>query len=169
MNNQNGLFTDGTEEFSPRVNAIPLSDVDASSPGQDSLGTLISNATSQMSSLFRSELELAKTELTQEAKKGAVGGGLFGVAGTIALYSSFFFFFFLAELLSKWLERWAAFLIVFLIMVVLAALIGLLGYRKVKKMGKPKETIKSVNELKTLVPGKATKQLEAKDRGMFTS
>lgn len=44
-----------------------------------------------MSSLFRSELELAKAELAQEAKKGAIGGGLFGVAYTVALYSSFFF------------------------------------------------------------------------------
>lgn len=168
MSNQNGLFTDGTEDFSAKVSSIPLSDVDTRAAGQGSIGNLISDATAQMSRLFRSELELAKTELAGEAKKGAIGGGLFGVAGVIALYSSFFFFFFAAELLSEWLYRWAAFLIVFLVMVVIAAVLALFGYRKVKKIGAPKKTIESVSELKSLVPGQATDKLEAKDRGMYS-
>ncbi|MGP6175534.1 phage holin family protein [Corynebacterium sp. A21] len=168
MSNQNGLYTNGTEDFSAKVNSIPLSDVDTHAAGQGSIGNLISDATAQMSSLFRAELELAKTELAGEAKKGAIGGGLFGVAGVIALYSSFFFFFFVAALLSVWLEPWAAFLIVFLAMIVIAAGLALFGYQKVKKIGAPKKTIDSVNELKNLVPGKATKKLEAKNRGMYS-
>lgn len=169
MSNTDGLFTDANDAFTPKVNAIPLSDVDTSVSGEASIGTLISNATSQMSSLFRSEVELAKTELAGEAKKAAVGGGAFGVAGTIALYSSFFFFFFLAELLAQWLDRWAAFLIVFLFMLVLAAVLALFGWRKVKKMGAPKNTIDSVNELKNLVPGQATEKLERSSRrGLYT-
>lgn len=165
----NGLFTDGPKDFTPRVNSIPLSDVDTTRAGEGSIGDLVSDATAQMSSLFRSELELAKTELAGEAKKGAIGGGLFGVAGVIALYSSFFFFFFIAEGLAELgLYRWAAFLIVFLGMLVIAALLALFGWRKVKKIGAPKKTIASVNELKQLVPGKATKNLEAKNRGMYS-
>jgi hypothetical protein len=164
----NGLFTDGPQDFTPRVSSIPLSDVDTTRPGEGSIGDLVSNATSQMSSLFRAELELAKTELAGEAKKGAIGGGLFGVAGVIALYSSFFFFFFVAALLSLWLEPWAAFLIVFLVMVLLAAVLALFGWRKVKKMGAPKRTIESVTELKKLVPGQATKKLEGRDRGLYS-
>ncbi|QGU03586.1 hypothetical protein CETAM_01505 [Corynebacterium comes] len=164
----NGLFTDGPKDFTPRVSSIPLSDVDSTRQGEGSIGDLVSNATAQMSSLFRAEVELAKTELAGEAKKGAIGGGLFGVAGVIALYSSFFFFFFVAELLSMWLERWAAFLIVFLVMILAAALLALFGWRKVKKMGAPKRTIESVNELKNLVPGQATKRLEGRNRGMYS-
>lgn len=163
-----GLYTDGPKDFTPRVNSIPLSDVDTTRAGEGSIGDLVSNATAQMSSLFRSEVELAKTELAGEAKKGAMGGGLFGVAGVIGLYSSFFFFFFLAELLSTWLERWASFLIVFLIMVVLAAVLALFGWKKIKKMGAPKKTIDSVNELKNLVPGQAEKKLEARNRGLYS-
>lgn len=168
MSNKDGLFTDGSSTFAPKVDSIPLSDVDTSVSGEASIGTLISNATSQMSSLFRAEVELAKTELAGEAKKAAIGGGAFSVAGVIALYSSFFFFFFVAALLSIWLEPWASFLIVFLVMVVLAGALALFGWRKVKKIGAPKRTIDSVNELKSLVPGKATKKLEARDRGMFS-
>ncbi|GGG73482.1 phage holin family protein [Corynebacterium pelargi] len=166
MSKDSGFYTDSAETFQAQVNSIPLSDVDSVS--KDSIGGLVSQATAQMSSLFRSEVELAKTELAAEAKKGAIGGGLFGVAGTLALYSSFFFFFFLAELLSKWMDRWAGFLIVFLIMVALAAILALFGYRKVKKIGKPEKTIESVGELKTLVPGKAEANQDAKTRGLYS-
>ncbi len=167
VSNKDGFFTDGTSDFTPKANAIPLSDVDASN-GQQSIGTLVSNATAQMSSLFRSELELAKTELTSEVKKGAVGGGLFGAAGTIALYSTFFFFMFLAALLSLWLPAWASLLIVFLVMLLTAGVLALVGLKKVKSLGAPQKTIDSVSELKNLVPGSAQKKIEAKDRGMYS-
>ncbi|MHA2787880.1 phage holin family protein [Corynebacterium sp. S7] len=163
-----GLYTDGTESFSAKVNSIPLRDTDSTRPGENSIGELVSKATEQMSTLVRSEIELAKTEIAGEVKKGAMGGGFFGGAGVIAAYSSFFFFFFLAELLAVWLERWAAFLIVFLIMLVVAAVLGFMGYRKVKGIKKPKKTIDSVGELKTLVPGKATANLEKKDSHLYT-
>nr|WP_306428449.1 MULTISPECIES: phage holin family protein [unclassified Corynebacterium] len=166
VSNENGLYTEGAETFQAKVNAIPLRDVDAGNNG--SIGSLVSDATSQMSSLFRAEVELAKAELAQEAKKGAIGGGLFGVAGVIALYSSFFFFFMIAEVLKIWLASWAAYLIVFLVMIGLAAILALIGLKKVKKIGAPKKTIQSVNELKNLVPGQAQQKLESGNRGMYS-
>ncbi|MDK8474697.1 phage holin family protein [Corynebacterium sp. KPL2861] len=168
MVSNDGLFTDGTDQFAPKVNSIPLSDVDASS-SETSIGKLVSNATEQMSQLVRSEVELAKTELAESAKKGGIGAGFFGAAGTIALYSSFFFFFFLAELLALWLDRWAAFLIVFLVMIVAAGALALLGVKNVKKVKAPQKTIDSTKELKNLIPGKAQKSLDRKDtHGLYT-
>ncbi|MCS4535932.1 phage holin family protein [Corynebacterium sp. HS2168-gen11] len=166
MSNDNGMFTDTPETFDAKVNSIPLSDVDSSTQG--SIGELVGNATEQISLLVRSEIELAKAEIGGEVKKGVLGGGLFAVAGVIALYSSFFFFFFAAELLSIWLPRWAAFLIVFLGMLVFAVLLVIVGVRKLKKISSPKKTINSVSELKTLVPGKAKKALDSKSTGMFS-
>lgn len=168
MSNAKGLYTAGDDSFAPRVNAIPLSDVDTRAAGQGSIGDLVSDATAQMSSLFRAEVELAKTELAASAKKGAIGGGLFGAAGTIALYSSFFFFFFLAELLAIWLDKWAAYLIVFLFMVVLAGILAFVGFKQVKKVKAPEKTIESVQEMKNLVPGQAQKNLDAKTRGLYS-
>ncbi|WP_257159594.1 phage holin family protein [Corynebacterium cystitidis] len=163
-----GLYTDGSESFSAKVNSIPLSDVDSTRPGENSLGELVSNATEQMSTLVRSEIELAKTEIAGEVKKGAIGGGAFGVAGIVALYSSFFFFFFLAELLAQWLPRWSAFLIVFVIMLVIAAAAALIGWRKVKTIQKPQRTIDSVSNMKNLVPGKAQHNLEKGQSHLYT-
>ncbi|WP_293771933.1 phage holin family protein [uncultured Corynebacterium sp.] len=162
-----GLYTSGSDQFAPRANSIPLADVDTSKSGEASIGQLVSNASEQISTLIRSEMELAKTELTASAKKGAIGGGFFGVAGTIALYSSFFFFFFLAELLAVWLDRWAAFLIVFCIMLVLAGILALIGLQNVKKVKKPEATIASAKSLTDLVPGKAQKSVERRN-GLYT-
>ncbi|MEX3516930.1 phage holin family protein [Corynebacterium camporealensis] len=163
------LFTDGNDNLAPKVNSIPLSDVDTSRSGKASYGQLVSNATEQMSQLVRSEVELAKTEIAASAKKAGIGAGMFGAAGTIALYSSFFFFFFLAELLAVWLDRWAAFLIVFLIMIVLAAVVGFVGFKNVKKVKAPEKTIESTKELKHLVPGKAKQSIDRSNAsGMYT-
>lgn len=163
-----GLYTDGSTSISAKVDSIPLRDTGVTHPGQDSLGTLVSNATEQMSTLVRSEIELAKAEVVGEVKKGAVGGGLFAGAGAIALYSTFFFFLFVAALLALWLPWWAAFLIVFLVMIAAAGILAFLGFRKIKAVRAPEKTISSVNELKNLVPGKAQKNLEQDRSGLYT-
>jgi MFS family permease len=55
-------------------------------------------------------------------------------------------FFFLAELLDTWVWRWAAFLIVFILMLVVTAVFALLGYLKVRRIRGPRQTIESVKE-----------------------
>lgn len=167
MSNE-GLYTSGTSAVSAKVNSIPLHDTDVTHPGKDSIGTLISNASEQVSTLVRGEIELAKAEVIGEAKKGAVGGGLLGVAGVIALYSSFFLFFAFAEMLSSWMHRGWAFLIVFLIMIALAGILALVGVKSLKKIRAPKKTIDSVNELKNLRPGQAQKNLAKDSSGLYT-
>ncbi|GGC75879.1 phage holin family protein [Hoyosella rhizosphaerae] len=147
----NGRFTgDGVPKT---VASIPLADADARIPGQSvSIGDLVKDATSQVSALFRAEVELAKSEVTSEVKKGVKGSIFFVVAGVILLFSLFFFFFFLGHLLNEWLWTWAAWGIVFLIMVFAAAVCGLIGYLKVRKLKKPEHTIESVKGLKGVLP-----------------
>ncbi|WP_312977632.1 phage holin family protein [Corynebacterium sp.] len=164
--NSNGLFTD-QDSFNPKVNSIPLSDVDAQAAGRGgSIADLVKDATAQVSSLIRSEVELAKTEISGAAKKAGIAVALFGAAGVVLAYSSFFFFFFLAELLDNWLPRWSAFLIVFGIMFVLVALLALFGVKFVKGVKKPQATIDSINDLKSVVP--SGKNDATADNGMFT-
>lgn len=134
------------------VASIPLTDVDAHAPGSGSLGSLVKEATAQVSTLVRAEVALAKVEITQEVKTGVRGGIFFIVAAVIGLYSTFFLFFTLAELIDIWLPRWAAFAIVFGVMVLLAAVAGLLGYRKVRTLGKPEKTIDAVKDNAKVLP-----------------
>lgn len=132
------------------VTSIPLSEEDTGSDGQ-SIGTLVRDATTHLSTLVRSEVELAKTELTGELKKGLKGSAFFILALTVLCFSMFFLFFTLAEgLAALGLWRWAAFGIVFLVMLVAAGLFGLLGFLRVRKVGAPKRTMASLNDAKQL-------------------
>lgn len=125
---------------------IPLSHEDTTDAGE-SIGSLVSQATQHMSTLVRAEVELAKSEVVGEVKKGITGSVYFIIGGVVGLYSSFFFFFFLGELLSDWWGlRWPAFLTVFGLMLVITVLFVLLGWRKVKKVRVPERTISSVKE-----------------------
>ncbi|MTD55948.1 phage holin family protein [Amycolatopsis pithecellobii] len=125
---------------------IPLSPDDGAGTDGQSIGSLVSQATQHLSTLVRAEIELAKSEVSGEVKKGIKGSVFFVIAGVVALYSSFFFFFFAGELLSEWLKRWAAFLIVFGVMLLVAAFFGFLGFRKLKKLRAPERTITSVKD-----------------------
>ncbi|WP_214367429.1 phage holin family protein [Pseudonocardia sp. H11422] len=129
----------------PVLPSIPLSPEPAHT-GDQSIGALVRDVTTHVSSLIRSEVELAKAEVSSEVRKGLQGSIFFVVAGTILLFSLFFLFFALGELLSLWLNRAAAFGIVFGFMVLLAAVFGFLGYRRVRKIRKPERTITSLKE-----------------------
>jgi uncharacterized membrane protein YqjE len=144
---------DHTNGVPSTLTTIPLADPHARS-GEPSIGDLIKDATTQMSTLVRAEVELARAEITRDVKKGLTGSVFFIAALVVLFYSTFFFFFFLAELLDTWLWRWVAFLIVFAIMVVVTAVLALLGYLKVRRIRGPRETIESVKETRTaLTPG----------------
>ena len=135
------------------LTSIPLTDPHALS-AEPSIGELVKDATAQMSTLVRAEVELARAEITRDVKKGLTGSVFFIAALVVLFYSTFFFFFFLAELLDTWLWRWAAFLIVFGIMVVVTGALALFGYLKVRRIRGPQQTIESVKETRSaLTPG----------------
>ncbi|MFD6401257.1 phage holin family protein [Nocardia sp. NPDC060249] len=136
------------------VTSIPLTD--ANPPGSASIGSLVRDATEQMSTLVRAEVALAKAEVTGEIKKGLTGSVFFILALVVLLFSSFFFFFFVAELLDMWLWRWAAFLIVFLLMVLTTVLLALFGWLKVRKVRAPEKTIDSLKQSAEVLPAAFT-------------
>ena len=58
-------------------------------PGQDrehSTGDLVKMMTEQVSVLVRDELKLAQLEMTSKGKQAALGAGMFGASGVVALY-----------------------------------------------------------------------------------
>lgn len=135
------------------LTTIPLADPHAG-PADASIGELIKDATTQMSTLVRAEVELARAEITRDVKKGLTGSVFFISALVVLFYSTFFFFFFLAELLENWIWRWAAYLIVFALMVLVTVVLALLGYLKVRRIRGPQQTIESVKEARSaFTPG----------------
>ena len=131
---------------------IPLVDPHALS-ADPSLGELVKDATAQISTLVRAEVELARAEITRDVKKGLTGSVFFVAALVVLFYSTFFFFFFLAEVLDIWLKDWAAYLIVFGIMLATTLALAVLGFLRVRRIRGPRETIAAVRETRTaLIP-----------------
>lgn len=129
------------------MTSIPLSDESSAGSGSEqSIGSLVRDASAHLSTLVRSEVELAKTELSREIRKGVKGSVYFILALAVLAFSLFFLFFTLGELLDVWLPRWSAFGIVFLLMLLVAGLFGLLGYLRVRKIRAPQRTIDSLKE-----------------------
>jgi len=116
-------------------------------PAQPSVGDLVKNATGDLSTLVRGEIELAKAELTGSVKRGGVATASFAAAGVMLAFAAFFFFFFVAELLAEWLPRWAAFLIVTAFLVLVALVVALFGYRMFKRIEKPEKTMETLHDL----------------------
>lgn len=68
---------------------------DMPTPSQDkaansSLGELVGEVSRDLSTLMRQELELAKAELSESAKRAGAGAGLLGGAGYAGLMAVFF-------------------------------------------------------------------------------
>ncbi len=124
----------------------------ATAPEQPSVGELVRDASTHVSTLVRGEIELAKTEVTGAVKKGALGAAFFVVAGVVLLFSLIFLLISLAEgLVQLGFYRWLAYLTVWLLLVVIAAVAGLLGLRAVKKVRKPERTIETIKDSKQLL------------------
>jgi uncharacterized membrane protein YqjE len=112
-----------------------------------SLGELVAIATGSVSHLVKSEIELAKLELKSDAKKAALGGTLFAVAGVAGGVVVIMFSFFAAYLLMMWgIWDWAAFGIVTLFYVVLAAALIAIGLWRMKKMSGASRTRKTMKD-----------------------
>jgi uncharacterized membrane protein YqjE len=128
-------------------------------PAEPSVGTLAKSAMTDVSTLIRSEIELAKTELATSAKRGGIGAAAFAAAGVMLLFAGIFFFIALAEFIT-WLglERWISYLIVFALLVVVAAVVAFIGYRQVKKIKKPEKTLETLSDLPDLARREAPGQ-----------
>jgi hypothetical protein len=137
--------SNGSAAVPPVLPSIPLSSEAARLP-EASVGALVREASAHVSTLIRSEMELAKSELGGEVKKAAKGSVFFIVALVIVLFSSFYFFAFVVELLNQWLLPWASNLIVVVGMLVTAGMFAFLGWLKVKKLRAPKKTISSFKD-----------------------
>ena len=115
---------------------------------EPSVGALVQSAMADVSTLVRGEIELAKAEIGKSAKKGAIGGGMFGAAGVVAGFSMFFLFIALAEALTALdVPRWLSYLIVWVFLLLVAGILALIGRRMLKKIEKPERTLETLSDL----------------------
>jgi len=105
-----------------------------------SLGDIVGDIASDLSTMVRSELELAKTEAKQEVSKAGKGAGLLGGAAMSGWLALLFLSLCAMYLLDNSMEiEWAA-LIVFAVWAVIAAIAASLGRKQMQEVNPKLET-----------------------------
>ncbi|HXS63633.1 MAG TPA: phage holin family protein [Streptosporangiaceae bacterium] len=112
---------------------------------QASLGDLVALAVSDITALVKFEVDLAKLELKQDARRLGIGGVLLGIAGFVAcLVLMLLCFAFAYGLIAAGIWGWAAFLIVAgtcVLLAVAAVGIGILKFRGLSGLRKTRSTV----------------------------
>jgi hypothetical protein len=120
---------------------------------RNSLGDLLGDVSRDISALFRQEVDLAKAELTQSAKRAGKGAGLFtgaGATGYLALvFLSLTIMFALAVLFDHDVPAayiWAA-LIVTVIWGIVAAVLAARGRKEIEAVKGAPQTVDTVKKI----------------------
>lgn len=132
------------------MSTTPVKDTDPT------IGKLVTDVSRDLSSLVSKEIALAKSELKVSVKHGGVGIGFFAGAAFIAVLAiimlsvSIAYFIHWAGLGLHW-----SFLIVFVLYLAIAGLLGLLGYKQVRKVKAPEKAIEQGREIPRALRGKS--------------
>ena len=109
---------------------------------EQAIGEIIKAISGDVKELVRDEVQLAKAELAPAAKAGGIGAGpapgaaFFGVSAVFILY-----FCVVYVLVRLGLPEWASFLIVGAALLLLAGVLGAIGYTMIKKVKPPQRSI----------------------------
>ncbi|WP_082538111.1 phage holin family protein [Angustibacter sp. Root456] len=125
--------------------------------GGRTLGQLVADASSDLSSILRSEVALAKAELKADVKAAAIGGAMFAVAGVVAFLALILLLIAAAYgLVAAGLSPWLAFLIVAVVLLIITGVLALVGKSQIGRAGPPERTVRTtketVNTLKGIKP-----------------
>ncbi len=122
---------------------------------KQSLGTLVSGVTEDLSALVRGEIELAKTELRDSARTAGKGTGLLVGAGVTAFLGLIFLLLTAAwGLVQAGLPYWAGFGIVTLVLIIVATILGLVGKKQLEKIQAPVLSPASIEKDKAILSRK---------------
>jgi hypothetical protein len=111
-----------------------------------SLGEIVGDLSTDLTTLVRQELTLARTELKDEAAKAGKGAGMLGGAGVAGLLVAIMASFALTYLLHRWIDLDLAFLITTVLWAIVAAVLASRGRAELKKsnpqLPKTQQTLK---------------------------
>lgn len=121
---------------------------------EPTIGELVADISRDFSTLIRSEIQLAKSEISFSVKAGGVGAGLLAVAGffglmiVILLSIAFAYFLTMTGLHPAW-----CFLIVAGVYLLIALIAIGVGIKLLKKVRAPQRTIKTAQQIPAALKG----------------
>jgi len=128
-------------------------------PDEPTIGKLVVDASRDVSGLIRSEIALAKSELKVSVRAGGISIALFAVAAFLGLLAIIMLSVALAHFISfTGLDLAWGFLIVFGLYVVLAGLLGFIGYTKLRRVKPPQRAIEQGKQIPAALKGQSTRR-----------
>ena len=104
---------------------------------EHSSGDLVKMMSEQVSVLIRDEMKLAQLEMTSKGKQAALGAGMFGASGVVAVYGVGCLLACAIIAISGVVAAWLAALIVGAALLAAAGCAALLGRRRLQKAAPP--------------------------------
>jgi hypothetical protein len=119
-----------------------------------SIGDLIGDITSDLSTLLQQEVALAKAEINDTARKAGKGAGLLGAGGVAAHFGLLFLSLALAAALAAWWDSpgWGA-LAVGALWLVVGAVLAAVGRGQLKSMTGMERTVDSAKRVPAALKG----------------
>ena len=132
----------------------------ANTPVKDTeptIGRLVSDASRDISGLISSEISLAKTELKVSVRAGGLSIAMFAAAAFVGVLAIIMLSISIAYFIhwnDRGLELHWAFLIVFGLYAVIAAVLGLIGVKKFRQVSPPQRAIDQGREIPKALKGR---------------
>jgi len=111
-----------------------------------SLGELFSELTQELQALLRKEVELAKTELQEQASRAAKGVAMFAAAAVMGFLAIVLLSFAVAWGLAEVVPTGFAFLAVGVLYLAVAGLLAMLGRKRLASVEPPTQTLQTLQE-----------------------
>lgn len=119
----------------------------ADSQPEGSIATLLQDIVGNIQGIIRSEVRLAKAEVTEDAGAMAKAAGMLVAGAVLGIYALGILLLFLVYALEGPLPDWAAALIVGVVVAIAAGVLAKVGLARVKSVNPaPEKTIDSVKE-----------------------
>ena len=139
-------MTEGAHHVDPMLGTSPAEPPPPRQEEDRSLGDIVSDVANDLSTLVKQEMELARTELKQEAARAGKGAGLLGGAGVAGHLLLISLTLTIAFLLDNWMPVEVAFLITTVLWAVVAGVLALKGRTELRKanpqLPKTQQTLK---------------------------
>ena len=120
---------------------------DAQPHDSQSFSELASGVVQNIQNIIRSEVQLAKVELRDEAKTAGKGIAMLAAGALVAFYALGLFLLTAVWALSTQMDRWLAALIVAIVVTVVAGILAMVGKKRLDEFSPmPEQTIESVKE-----------------------
>jgi uncharacterized membrane protein YqjE len=113
----------------------------------ETLGDTVTGIIRDLQEIVRGEVQLAKTEIKEDASQMGRALGMIAGAAMLALVGFIFIMLGVTYLLNKSLQMWLAAGIVGIVLLIIGAIVGMVGKNQMQQASfKPEKTIESVKE-----------------------